>query len=250
MKSWLQRILAILSCCFGLAGLVFPFRNYRTVDFSVVETVPGLGPIRIASAAACLAMGIFLLVSLYRKKSGMRFAIQIGSPGQQVAADAIVIAIGTVAAVPLVDVFLHRSFGVDPIADEEFARFMGAFFLIVAVPAVALYTSLIGAQWVLFDEDGIRLASLMSDKSLSWSELESIETERSQLFPVVKSGVPLARTLQKSLVFRSGDTRIAVMEPPESTKRHILQMAEKSAPEDWIESIRTAGQEWFGYESW
>jgi hypothetical protein len=211
--------------------------------------IPGLTTGRKMAGVVLAVAGLGLLVMLYREP---RFeeAIQIGTTGYQIAGDVIVTIFAMLAAVPVVDVLLHEWFGVVTIADEQFIRFMGIFFLIFAIPLVSLYMSMVGSQWFQADEKGVRLRSLFSDRFIPWDEIEEIKTEKTTLFPVMRGGVPLARTLQKSLVFLGTDGRIGVMEPSESVKREVLARAAQHAPQEWKEPLEAAGKKWKGYEVW
>ncbi len=229
----------------GLLFEVVPASRYLDEE----RVVPKLGVFRRGLGGILMGIGACLLLFLYRAP-GMQGAIQIGSPRQQIPGDVIVTMIAIVAWVPLVDASLHRWFDVDAIADEAFGRFMGGFFLITGIPSVSLYLCMIGAQWFQVDRAGVRLRSLFSDRSIPWGEIRDIDVDKGGLFPVFRAGIPLPRTLQKSLIFQGPQDRIAVMEPPEKVKREILDRVKSVVPDSLNESLRIAGEKWKGYESW
>ena len=237
----------------GASRVIYEGRLYEvTPDTRYLEekiTAPRLGAGRKGAGGIFAIAGLALLAMVYR---GPRIegAIRIGAPLHQIAGDAVVVIFAMLAAVPVIDFLLHRWFGVEPIADEEFLRFMGVFFLVFAIPLASLYLSTIGAQWFQADEKGVRLRSLFSDRFIPWDELSEIKAEKTAIFPVVRAGIPLSRTLQRSLVFVGAGERIGVMEPVESVKREVLARAAKHAPAEWKENLETAGEQWKGYEAW
>ncbi|MDF1851632.1 MAG: hypothetical protein P1U85_12420 [Verrucomicrobiales bacterium] len=230
-------------------GEVFEIRGEeRIVDRR--QAVDGLQTGRRVGGGILVAVGLILLTKLYRQGAGFRGAIRVGSAGQQMAGDAVVVVLSAIAFVPWIDLAFHRVFLVEAIADEEFGRWMGGFFLLVGVPAVSLYLSTIGSQWVAIDGDSIVLKSPGRGGRITWSDLESIESKKSYL-ATVRVGVPLPRTFQKSLVFTSREKRrLAVMEPTERVKREILGRLKRHAPDSWQQAIDRAGEQWLGYESW
>lgn len=237
----------------GLSRVIYDGVLYEVIP--VIHT--GEGKLRVPRLRSSLRIGggVFalvgfgLLVGLYRHRR-VELALRVGSNGTQLAGDLVLIAFTSLALIPPLDASLHHLFDTDPIADEPFLLFMGVFSVVLAVPLVSLYLSMLGSQWIRVDSSGVELHSLFSNRSIEWGHVEEVEVDRGVPVPTARSGVPLVRTLQKSLVLSGQGQRLAVMEASESRKLEILRKLKEHAPPERRSAIEQAGKDWIGYEAW
>ena len=159
--------------------------------------------------------------------------------------DVITIGIGVMFIWGLLDSMLAKYFQTAvQFGDLQMATFMGIFWLVFAVPVLALFTTTTGLQTVLINRQGISVNGLFGQKVLNWSAVEHIHL--AEIYSARRiSGFFAPRKLAKILEMRGGSTTLRIMEPPySSTKKEILDMLSVHAPDELRGSIAELSGPW------
>ncbi|UCF39047.1 MAG: hypothetical protein JSU96_09510, partial [Acidobacteriota bacterium] len=143
-------------------------------------------------------LGIIVSVFLFRRLYFRRRGIQVNPPWVAVLWDGITVALLVVAAYPAVDTALVKILHLTPSITDDFSIFMGNFCFYFGAPFVSLFTSRLCDQSVTIGPDGIVVAGLLAEESVSWAEMEGLNLS-SEYIAVGRLGLPVPKELQKCL---------------------------------------------------
>jgi len=197
----------------------------------------------------CRVIGtIFLLLSLlfirglYIPSSK---GIQVGKRTTMIIWDILIITIAIFFTSAFFDGMLVYYFQTPSIyGDAEMALFMGIFWVVLANPVMALFTTSTAVQTVCITQKGISVRGLSGQKSITWSDVKNINV--SDYFMARKVyGFYAPRKVMKVLNIQGVTSTLRIMEPPlASTKEEILDMLMLYAPEELKKTIFNLSGEW------
>lgn len=204
--------------------------------------VKNLRLISKATGGVFLLLGLLAVRGLYKPPSG---GIQIGKRSGMIMWDVITIGIGVVFIWGLLDSLLAKYFQTAvQFGDVQMATFMGVFWLVIAIPVIAVFTTATGLQSVLITRQGVSVSGLFGQKALNWSAVEDIHLAEFYSARRV-SGIFAPRKLAKVLEVSGGSTTLRIMEPPyASTKKEILDTLSAHAPDELKDSMAELSGPW------
>ena len=204
-------------------------------------TITGLHIILKIIGIILFACGILLLKQLYVRKQG----IMINPARIALLYDFITLLFGVPSAYMLANVVMFKLFYIEPITSEEFILFQGAFFFVLGIPFVTLYTSRFTSQSILIDTKGIFVDSLITKNFTSWDSLEYISFSDEYVL-VSRVGMPIPRQLQKSVKLTTKDGQSIIVNEPQlkSVKKKIIARFEEFATEPLKGNILEQLKKW------
>ena len=176
-----------------------------------------------------LLLSLLLLRGLYMLPSK---GIQIGKRKIMIIWDILIMTIAIFFTSGFFDGMLTHYFQTSSVyGDVQMALFMGIFWITLANPIMALFTTATAVQTVWITQKGITLKGLFSQKFIVWSEVENMRV--SEYYSIRKLHRFYApRKLMKVLKIYGVTSTLRIMEPPlVSTKKEILDMLMLYAPE-------------------
>ncbi len=188
-----------------------------------------------------LVLGISLLYKSYAPPTG---GIRVGRRSAIIIWDVIIILISIPFAWWFIDLILVQVFQTVPEWKEYITWGMGVFWVVIAYPLLALITTATSIQTLWITSNTIVLKGLFNMTKVLWPDVESICV--SQAYSPRKIGsVPAPHRVMKILEIRTGASTLRVLEPPyTSTKKEIIDMLMKHAPEKIKASITIVSKEW------
>ncbi len=219
------------------------FRGKIKSDHALVEVeISQLKLVCKVMGVIFLLLGLLLLRGLYMPPSK---GIQIGKRTTMIIWDVLIMVIAIFFTSAFFDGMLVHYFQTTLVwGDAEMELFMGIFWVILANPIMALFTTATAAQTVWITQKGIAVKSLFSQKSIAWSDV--INMKVSEYYSIRKLHRFYApRKLMKVLKIYGVDSTLRIMEPPlVSTKEEILDMLILYAPETLKKTIFDLSKEW------
>ena len=190
-------------------------------------TIAGLHIILKIIGIILFACGILLLKRLYVRKRG----IMINPARIALLYDFITLLFGVPSAYMLANVVMLKLFYVEPITSEEFILFQGAFFFVLGIPFVTLYTSRFTSQSVLINSKGIFVDSLLFTDFIDWESLKSIDFSNDYVL-VSRVGMPIPKKLQQCLKLIGDNEKTILINEPQlkSVKRKIIAKLDEHTP--------------------
>ncbi len=189
-----------------------------------------------------LFLSFFLFRGLYVIPSK---GIQIGKRRIMILWDILIIVITIFFTSAFFDGMLVHYFQTTPVlGDAKMALFMGTFWVILANPIMALFTTATAMQVIWITQRDITVKGLFGQKIIAWSDVENIEI--SNYFMARKVyGFYASRKVMKVLNIQSDVSTIRIMEPPlASIKEEILDRLILYAPDTLKKTISDLSGEW------
>jgi len=223
---------------FVLKGGMVPDRVYGPVEVRHLKVGCKV------TGALFVAAGLFALLSTYLPPSG---GIRIGKRSAIILWDIIIILFTGVFSLWFVDLLLAKIFQTVPDWGEDFAKGMGVFWVALANPGLALFTSATSAQTIWITQENIVLKGLFGATTMPWPEVEGIAVSQVHS-PRQVAGKWAPHRVTKIFSIKGKNASLHVVEPPyASTKKEILAALMEHAPYKVKASIEKVSKEWFSY---
>jgi len=229
-----------------VTGEVDPLPRERTVR------VGWLRPLAVAAGVAALVLGVLLLVRVYRSRAS-RPGISVGSTWAALFCDAVTIVFALAMVLGVADALRGRLLGV-PSFVATFAgalephelgalHFVATLGLILGVPVLTFYGTLLFGQRVEVDGSGVTSWGVFGRRFLAWEDLEAVSTREPRMAGAALTGK--FRRLQKVLELEGRDCRITVNEPGNARKKEeILTALRVHAPDEQRRLLEESGPDW------
>ena len=246
LGEWEQMKKSLLPPGSGEKSFVFENTLFRGVmrhgSGYVKIPVAGLARGRVMAGVVFILAGLILLAGVYRKKQG----IMIAKRWSVLIWDVITISVSVFFIYGAMDLVFMKLFGTQ-MQTEEFLQFMGVFWVVAAIPLVALFISASSAQAVTINEKGVYLDGLKAKRFIPWNELQDITVSEINSIKKV-GGINAPKQVMKIMRISGADTSITLMEPPlKTTKKRILEAMLAYAPQEWKQIIEREGKAWQAY---
>lgn len=251
MGATLKRAILLLAFPLGLVLALSPpstaRREWKAITSPgaaaeydwVVTEAPNLKRTLRVTGLCLGSLGLAAAAGLYFRMRG----IQIASPGVAALWDGIGCGIGAPFLFAAADLALVRFAGTQP-STGEFWRFMGAFWVVVAIPLMALFTTAMTAHAVEVTSEGVATEDLLGRRFLAWSNLVAIHARKMGVAKPA-GGAIFPKPILAVLELTGKSTTVRIPSPPTATAREAIRdQLMKHSPERWHDELARAMEIW------
>ncbi len=178
MVVLLKRLLVLWAIPLGLVLSFGPLRSCRYAEWDDdgnrgFVPVEGLAVGMKVCGGIALVVGVALATGMYSRKGG----IMIASPAIAALYDGIGVLANLFFMFGAVDLALVEWLGVVPAMDEDFVHVMGAFWVVVGIPILALFITAISSQTVWVTAEGVSSGGLFGQQFVAWADVRDIRVQ-------------------------------------------------------------------------